>query len=93
MVRETVPVNLPPQGTEQLQFILPSKDFAQATISIEGTDQYTVDNNRSLWILPPLPRKFGFWQSSEDEPDFWKLSFLEQQWKVLVTVHGIDGVR
>ena len=77
MVRETVPVNLPPQGTEQVQFILPSKDFAQATISIEGTDQYTVDNNRSLWILPPLPRKFGFWQrSSEDEPDFLEAQFL-----------------
>ncbi len=77
IVRDTVPVNLPPQGTEQVQFILPSKDFAQATISIEGTDQYTVDNNRSLWILPPLPRKFGFWQrSSEDVPDFLEAQFL-----------------
>ena len=77
MVRETVLVNLPPQGTEQVQFTLPAKDFAQATISIEGTDQYAVDDNRSLWILPPLPRKFGFWQrSSEDESDFLEAQFL-----------------
>ena len=74
-VRQTVEANLPPLGSTQVQFTLPSKDFAQATILLEEEDAYTRDNNQSLWVLPPLPRAFGFWMRSEGEPT----DLLEQQ--------------
>ena len=73
--RQTVLANLPPLGSTQIQFTLPSKDFAQATIRLDGEDAYARDNNQSLWVLPPLPRAFGFWHRSEEDPT----DLLEQQ--------------
>ena len=74
-VRQTVEANLPPLGSTQVQFTLPSKDFAQATIRLDEEDAYSWDNNQSLWVLPPLPRAFGFWMRPEGEPT----DLLEQQ--------------
>jgi len=67
-IRQTVVSNLPPLGSTQVQFTLPSKDFAQATLQLDGEDSYAYDNNQSLWVLPPLPRAFGFWKSNQGSP-------------------------
>lgn len=67
-IRQTVLSSLPPLGSTQVQFTLPSKDFAQATLQLDGEDSYAYDNNQSLWVLPPLPRAFGFWKSNQGSP-------------------------
>ncbi len=76
-IRQINEIILPPLGTEQIQFKLPAEDFAQATVRIEGKDAYPLDDNQSLWILPPLPRTFGFWtKSNMDESDLLESQFL-----------------
>lgn len=76
-VRETTQLSVPPLGTEQIQFALPASDFAQATVRIDNEDAYSMDNNQSLWILPPLPRTFGFWNRlSLEETDLLEAQFL-----------------
>ena len=65
--REVTEVSLPPEGSAQVQFILPSEDFSHAVICLEDEDSYPLDNNQSLWLLPPPPRTFGFWSSSQED--------------------------
>jgi hypothetical protein len=77
-VRQTIETSLPPLGSQQVQFILPTQDFAQATVSIEQPDAYTLDDNQSLWVLPPLPRSFGFWKNpSPKDSDSLEQQFLQ----------------
>ncbi len=77
-VRQTIETSLPPLGSQQVQFILPAQDFAQATVSIEQPDAYTLDDNQSLWVLPPLPRSFGFWKNpSPKDSDSLEQQFLQ----------------
>jgi hypothetical protein len=87
-IRESSEVSLPPMGTAQVQFVLPANDFAQAVISIADQDQYLLDNNQSLWILPPLPRTFGFWQRLNGEGD----DQLEAQFLRAAMESAGDGV-
>lgn len=76
-IRQTNQTSLPPQGTEQIQFILPAKDYAHAIVQIEGVDSYPCDDNQSLWILPPSPRFFGFWKrTQQDDADLLEEQFL-----------------
>ena len=63
-IREIVEVEIPPAGSAQVQFLLPAEDFSQAVVRIEDEDSYSLDNNQSLWLLPPPPRTFGFWSQS-----------------------------
>lgn len=86
-LRQTVEASLPPQGTQQVQFILPAEDFAQAEVSIEQVDAYPEDNNHSLWILPPLPRTFGFWSNPNVSPS----GLLEQQFLGAAMESAGDG--
>ncbi len=76
-IRQTTQVRLAPQGTEQLQFVLPAKDYAHALVQIEGNDSYLSDDKQALWILPPPPRIFGFWKKpEEDNTDTLEEQFL-----------------
>jgi len=86
-VRQTVEVSLSPQGNEQVQFILPGEDFAQAKVSIDQGDAYPEDDNLSLWILPPLPRSFGFWSHPNGSPS----DLLEQQFLGAAMESAGDG--
>ena len=77
-VREVVEVSLPPLGSAQVQFHLPAEDFSQALVRIEGGDSYPLDDNQSLWLLPPPPRTFGFWsQSHSDQDDTLEQKYLK----------------
>ncbi|MDB3958440.1 BatA domain-containing protein [Opitutales bacterium] len=77
-VRQTIETSLPPLGSQQVQFILPAQDFAQASVSIDQADAYALDDNQSLWVLPPLPRSFGFWKNpSPKDSDSLEQQFLQ----------------
>ena len=86
-VRQTIGTSLPPLGSQQVQFILPAQDFAQATVSIEQADAYTLDDNQSLWVLPPLPRSFGFWKNPNPKDS----DSLEQQFLQAAMESAGDG--
>ena len=86
-VRQTIETSLPPLGSQQVQFILPAQDFAQATVSIDQADAYTLDDNQSLWVLPPLPRSFGFWKNPNPQDS----DSLEQQFLRAAMESAGDG--
>ena len=76
-VLQTTQVTLSPQSTEQVQFTLPASKYAQAVIRIEKEDAYAMDNNQSIWILPPPARTFGFWKNTTPlEEDLLEEQFL-----------------
>ncbi len=58
-IRQSQNVMLPPRGSEQVQFNLPSSDFASATIRLEGSDACAWDDNRSFWVTPPPAKEFA----------------------------------
>ena len=68
-IKETNKIELQPLGSKQSQFIIDSGSFSQATVRLKKEDLYPVDNQRSLWLKAPPPRRFGFWFSNENEGD------------------------
>ena len=91
-IRQTNQTSLPPQGTEQIQFILRAKDYAHAIVQIEGVDSYPSDDNQSLWILPPSPRIFGFWKrTQQDDADLLEEQFLRAAIESAGMECGIGG--
>ena len=67
--RETKSLVLNPLGSGQAQFILPAGDFSKATVRLQDNDSFQLDDQRSLWLKSPPPRRFGFWIGNESEPD------------------------
>ena len=48
---------------------MPAGDFSKATVRLQDNDSYQLDDQRSLWLKSPPPRRFGFWIGNESEPD------------------------
>ncbi len=86
--RQSERITLPPLGTEQVQFVLSSDDFAQAVVRLEGNDSLATDDNQSLWILPPAPKSFGFWRQPADNP----VDLMERQFLGAAIKSAGDGV-
>ena len=68
-IREKQNLKLNPLGSAQAQFILPAGDFSKASVRLESKDDYALDNERSLWLKAPPPRRFGFWIGNENQKD------------------------
>ena len=68
-IREKQDLKLNPLGSAQAQFILPAGDFSKALVRLESNDNYALDNERSVWLKAPPPRRFGFWIGNENQED------------------------
>ena len=81
-------VPVPPLGSAQTQFVIKEGDFAEATIKLNGLDEFELDNQRSVWLKAPPSKKFGFWiPEFEDEGTDSEKSFL----KTAVASSGDNG--
>jgi len=81
-------VVLPPSGSSQVQFILPTSEISQATIRFSEPDSLPLDDQRTVWLKAPPPKLFGFWCNSvEDESTKMERNFL----KVAVESAGDNG--
>ena len=67
--KEKQALELNPLGSSQAQFILPAGDFSKATIRLQAGDRYPLDDQRSLWLKSPPPRRFGFWVGNDNQKD------------------------
>ncbi|MEL0004766.1 MAG: BatA domain-containing protein [Opitutales bacterium] len=78
---------LPAVGTAQAQFFVPNSSFARLTIKLEGQDELSIDDNRTVWVTAPPSRKFGFW-SSESPRD---MDLLEKNYLSVALESSGDG--
>ena len=67
--RDKQSLQINPLASAQAQFILPAGDFSRARVRLEGNDDYSLDDERSLWLKAPPPRRFGFWMGNPNEED------------------------
>jgi len=67
--RDEQSLQLNPLASAQAQFILPAGDFSRASVRLEGNDDYSLDDERNLWLKAPPPRRFGFWVGNPNEED------------------------
>jgi hypothetical protein len=81
-------VSVPPLGSVQTQFVMSEGDFSSSTIRLVGEDEFSLDNERTVWLKAPPARSFGFWmpEQENDETDEEK-SFL----KTAVASSGDNG--
>jgi hypothetical protein len=81
-------VLVPPLGSVQTQFVMSEGDFSSSTIRLVGEDEFSLDNERTVWLKAPPARSFGFWmpEQENDETDEEK-SFL----KTAVASSGDNG--
>ena len=63
--KESQKIDLTPLGSSQAQFILKKGDFSNVTVSLSSDDDFSLDDNRSLWLKAPPPRRFGFWTAND----------------------------
>ena len=66
--RESQKILLPPRGSAQAQFILSAGDFSKAMVQLSGEDDFSLDNQRAIWLKAPPARRFGFWLDNPDHP-------------------------
>jgi hypothetical protein len=77
-VKASEAVSISPLGSAQVQFVLKEGDFSEAVIRLEQSDEFELDNERTVWLKAPPARRFGFWmpEFENDETDEEK-SFLK----------------
>lgn len=87
-VKTSEAVSISPLGSAQVQFVLKEGDFSEAVIRLEQSDEFELDNERTVWLKAPPARRFGFWIPAfeNDETDEEK-SFL----KTAVSSAGDNG--
>ena len=87
-VKASEAVSISPLGSAQVQFVLKEGDFSEAVIRLEQSDEFELDNERTVWLKAPPARRFGFWMPAfeNDETDEEK-SFL----KTAVSSAGDNG--
>ena len=87
-VKTSEAVSISPLGSAQVQFVLKEGDFSEAVIRLEQSDEFELDNERTVWLKAPPARRFGFWMPAfeNDETDEEK-SFL----KTAVSSAGDNG--
>ena len=66
---------------------VPNSSFARLTIKLEGQDELSIDDNRTVWVTAPPSRKFGFW-SSESPQD---MDLLEKNYLSVALESSGDG--
>lgn len=77
-VKASEAVSISPLGSAQVQFVLKEGDFSEAVIRLEQSDEFELDNERTVWLKAPPARRFGFWMpafendETEEEKSFLK---------------------
>ena len=85
-VKASEAVSVSPLGSAQVQFVIKEGDFSEAVIRLEQSDEFELDNERTVWLKAPPARRFGFWMpefendETEEEKSFLKTAVASAVW-------------